>query len=48
LALQRGPGLYVFLAVCVLTAGYFAASRLGYVDRLQARFFPTRQLRLSA
>lgn len=48
MAIQRGPGLYVFVAVCVLTAGYFAASRLGYVTKLQARFFPARQVKLSA
>ncbi|MBZ4419595.1 ABC transporter substrate-binding protein [Myxococcus sp. RHSTA-1-4] len=38
--LHRGPGLFVFLALCVLGAGYALASRLGYLDRLQQRFFP--------
>ena len=46
---RRGPGLYPFLALCVLGAVYLLASRLGYLDRLQARFFPaTKQaVRLS-
>ncbi|MCY1081025.1 ABC transporter substrate-binding protein [Archangium lansingense] len=40
MALRRGPGLYPFLVLCLLGAGYLLASRLGYLDRLQARFFP--------
>ncbi|MBZ4331259.1 ABC transporter substrate-binding protein [Corallococcus interemptor] len=39
--LHRGPGLFLFLALCVLGAGYVFASRAGYLDRLQARFFPS-------
>lgn len=38
--LHRGPGLFLFLTLCVLGAGYMLASRLGYLDRLQARLFP--------
>jgi ABC-type nitrate/sulfonate/bicarbonate transport system substrate-binding protein len=40
MAVQRGPGLAPFLGLCVLAVGYLLASRLGYLDRLQARFFP--------
>lgn len=40
MALRRGPGLYPFLVLCVLGGAYLLASRLGYLDRLQARFFP--------
>ncbi|MCP3103263.1 ABC transporter substrate-binding protein [Myxococcus sp. K15C18031901] len=47
--LHRGPGLFLFLSLCVLGAGWVVASRMGYLDRLQARFFPaTREaVRLS-
>ena len=38
--LHRGPGLFLFLALCLGGASYTLASRLGYLDRLQARFFP--------
>jgi ABC-type nitrate/sulfonate/bicarbonate transport system substrate-binding protein len=38
--LHRGPGLFLFIALCLLGAGYVLASRAGYLDRLQARFFP--------
>ncbi|MFP2913179.1 hypothetical protein ACLESD_50885, partial [Pyxidicoccus sp. 3LFB2] len=38
--LHRGPGLFLFLLLCALGAGYALASRLGYLDRLQERFFP--------
>ena len=41
--LHRGPGLFLFLALCVVGAGYTLASRLGYLDRLKARFFPAAQ-----
>jgi ABC-type nitrate/sulfonate/bicarbonate transport system substrate-binding protein len=41
--LHRGPGLFLFLTLCVVGAGYTLASRLGYLDRLQARFFPAAQ-----
>ncbi|ATB27908.1 ABC transporter substrate-binding protein [Melittangium boletus] len=41
MALRRGPGLLPFLVLCCLGAAYLVASRLGYLDRLQARFFPT-------
>ncbi|MFL5351204.1 ABC transporter substrate-binding protein [Archangium sp.] len=40
MAVRRGPGLYPFLVLCLLGAVYLLASRLGYLDRLQARFFP--------
>jgi ABC-type nitrate/sulfonate/bicarbonate transport system substrate-binding protein len=40
MAVRRGPGLYPFLALCVLGGAYVLASRQGYLDRLQARFFP--------
>ncbi len=47
--LHRGPGLLLFLALCLGGAGYTLASRLGYLDRLQARFFPAAKeaIRLS-
>jgi ABC-type nitrate/sulfonate/bicarbonate transport system substrate-binding protein len=41
--LHRGPGLFLFLCLCLFGAGYTLASRLGYLDRLQARFFPAAQ-----
>ncbi len=41
--LHRGPGLLLFLSLCLLGAGYTLASRLGYLDRLQARLFPAAQ-----
>lgn len=44
---MRRGGLYLFVSACLLTAAYFGASRLGYLDRLQARFFP-RKLRLTS
>jgi ABC-type nitrate/sulfonate/bicarbonate transport system substrate-binding protein len=40
MAVRRGPGLYPFLVLCALGAVYLLASRQGYLDRLQARFFP--------
>ncbi|HEX8698587.1 MAG TPA: ABC transporter substrate-binding protein [Myxococcaceae bacterium] len=47
--LHRGPGLLLFIALCLTGAGYTLASRLGYLDRLQQRFFPAAQeaIRLS-
>jgi ABC-type nitrate/sulfonate/bicarbonate transport system substrate-binding protein len=39
MALRRG-GLLLFVVLCLLAAGWFAASRLGYLDRLVARLFP--------
>jgi ABC-type nitrate/sulfonate/bicarbonate transport system substrate-binding protein len=39
--LHRGPGLFLFLALCIGGASYALASRLGYLDKLQERFFPT-------
>lgn len=41
--MQRGPGLWVFLGLCLGLAGYFTASRLGYLDRLQNRLLPKEQ-----
>ena len=41
--LHRGPGLFLFIALCLTGAGYTLASRLGYLDRLQQRFFPAAQ-----
>lgn len=38
--LHRGPGLIIFLLLCLGGAGYILASKAGYLDRLQARFFP--------
>src|SRR5687767_7200728 len=38
--LSRGPGLHLFVVLLALGAGWVAASRLGYLDRLQARLFP--------
>lgn len=38
--LHRGPGLFLFLTLCMFGAGYTLASRMGYLDRLQARLFP--------
>lgn len=40
MVIKRGPGLYVFGVLCLFAAGWFGASRLGYLDRLQARLFP--------
>jgi ABC-type nitrate/sulfonate/bicarbonate transport system substrate-binding protein len=37
---RRGPGLYPFLTLCVLGGAWLVASRLGYLDRLQAYLFP--------
>lgn len=47
--LHRGPGLLLFLLLCLGGAAYVLASKAGYLDRLQARFFPeTREaVRLS-
>lgn len=47
--LHRGPGLFLFLALCLGGAAYTVASRMGYLDRLQRRFFPAAQeaIRLS-
>ncbi|MDC0709697.1 ABC transporter substrate-binding protein [Stigmatella sp. ncwal1] len=39
--LHRGPGLFLFLLLCLGGVGYTFASRLGYLNRLQARFFPS-------
>lgn len=39
--LHRGPGLFLFLFLCVLGAAWVFASRSGYLDTLQARFFPS-------
>ncbi|ADO74121.1 ABC transporter substrate-binding protein [Stigmatella aurantiaca] len=39
--LHRGPGLFLFLLLCLSGVGYTLASRLGYLNRLQARFFPS-------
>ncbi|MCP3058086.1 ABC transporter substrate-binding protein [Myxococcus sp. K38C18041901] len=39
--LHRGPGLFLFLFLCVLGAAWVVASRMGYLDTLQARFFPS-------
>ncbi|WP_338864262.1 ABC transporter substrate-binding protein [Myxococcus stipitatus] len=39
--LHRGPGLFLFLLLCVLGAAWVFASRSGYLDTLQARFFPS-------
>ncbi|SET27605.1 ABC transporter substrate-binding protein [Stigmatella erecta] len=39
--LHRGPGLFLFLLLCVSGVGYTLASRMGYLNRLQARFFPS-------
>ncbi|MCI0571894.1 MAG: ABC transporter substrate-binding protein [Myxococcaceae bacterium] len=47
--LQRGPGVWLTLALLVMGGVYLAASRLGYVDRAVARLFPSaRRLRLSS
>jgi len=43
----RRGGLWLFVSACLLTGAYFGASRLGLLDRLQARFFP-RKLKLSS
>jgi ABC-type nitrate/sulfonate/bicarbonate transport system substrate-binding protein len=50
MAFRRGAGLPVFVFLVLLGSSYFAASSLGYVDRLQRRFFPqvTPRSRLSA
>lgn len=39
--LHRGPGLFLFLLLCLSGVGYTLASRMGYLNRLQARFFPS-------
>src|SRR5215813_879738 len=50
MVIRRGSGFLFLLAVALLAAGYVAGSRLGYVERLQARFFPRslRPVKLSA
>jgi len=47
---RRGSGFAFLLGVGLLVAGYFVASRFGYIERIQARFFPRLQrgARLSA
>jgi ABC-type nitrate/sulfonate/bicarbonate transport system substrate-binding protein len=40
---RRGSGFIFLFAVGLLAATYVAAARLGYVDRLQARYFPRLQ-----
>lgn len=42
MALKRGPGLPIFVTLVLLAGGYFAASRLGYVDRALNRLFPEK------
>lgn len=37
---KRGPGLYLFIVLVALAAGWVMASRLGYLDRAQAKLFP--------
>lgn len=44
---MRRGGLWLFVSACLLTGAYFGASRLGLLDRLQARFFP-HKLKLSS
>ena len=44
---MRRGGLWLFVSACLLTGAYFGASRLGFLDRLQARFLP-RKLKLSS
>jgi ABC-type nitrate/sulfonate/bicarbonate transport system substrate-binding protein len=39
--LHRGPGLFLFVLLCLSGVGYTLASRMGYLNRLQARFFPS-------
>src|SRR5260370_37858744 len=50
MVIRRGSGFLFLLAVALLAAGYVAGSRLGYVERLQARFFSRfqRPVKLSA
>jgi hypothetical protein len=38
--LSRGPGLSIFAVLVALGAAWVVSSRLGYLDRLQARLFP--------
>jgi ABC-type nitrate/sulfonate/bicarbonate transport system substrate-binding protein len=38
--LTRGPGLHFFGLLLLLALAWFAASRLGFLERLQARLFP--------
>ena len=47
---RRGSGFIFLIGAGLLAAAYLAGSRLGYVDRLQARYFPRLQrgARLSA
>ena len=47
---RRGSGFIFLFAIGLLAAAYVVGSRLGYVDRLQARFFPRlpRGARLSS
>lgn len=40
MAIKRGPGIWVLGLLVVAVAGWLAASRLGYLDRLQTRLFP--------
>ena len=48
MVIQRGPGLALFGAVCLLATGYFTASRLGWLDQLQAWLWPGERVGLSA
>ncbi len=40
MAVKRGSGLYVFVALVALALAWFGASRAGHLDRLQARYLP--------
>src|ERR687888_1324127 len=39
--LTRGPGLHFFAVLLILAVAWFAASRLGYLERLWAHLFPS-------
>jgi len=45
--LQRGPGIWLFAALCLGVAGYLTAERLGYVARLEGRLRGKPPVRLS-
>jgi len=40
MSVKRGPGVFVFVLLVAAAAAWFGASRLGHLDRLQAKLLP--------